>query len=172
MPQTRRQVTSLAIPAAMQPAVLAVVAHNDAVRSRHDTEGAGGRSPATRTADWSTPSKRCCPERRGSGPGVSAIFAQTSPEAVRESCQQVTASFENSFPKIAAMLNDAEADLTAFAAFPIEHWRKRWSSNPMERMNRHEMTLLVQGAKVCPNRAVTLSKGAVRACDARPARRF
>ncbi|WP_432803651.1 transposase [Brachybacterium sillae] len=61
---------------------------------------------------------------------VSTIFVQTSPETVRETYQQVTASLENSFPQVAAMLKDAEADLTAFAAFPIEHWRKIWSTPP------------------------------------------
>ena len=34
------------------------------------------------------------------------------------------------------MLKDAEPDLTAFAAFPREHWTKIWSNNPVERLNR------------------------------------
>jgi putative transposase len=34
------------------------------------------------------------------------------------------------------MLRDARADLTAFADFPIAHWRKIWSTNPLERLNR------------------------------------
>ena len=34
------------------------------------------------------------------------------------------------------MLKDAEPDLTAFAAFPREHWTKIWSNNPIERLNR------------------------------------
>ena len=34
------------------------------------------------------------------------------------------------------MLIDAEPDLTAFAAFPREHWTKIWSNNPIERLNR------------------------------------
>ena len=33
-------------------------------------------------------------------------------------------------------LVDAEPDLTAFAAFPREHWTKIWSNNPIERLNR------------------------------------
>src|SRR5699024_6029979 len=53
---------------------------------------------------------------------ISTIFAQTSPETVKETYHQVTASLEGTFPQVAAMLNDAEADLTAFTAFPIEHW--------------------------------------------------
>ena len=27
-------------------------------------------------------------------------------------------------------------DLVAFAAFPLEHWRKVWSTNPLERLHR------------------------------------
>ena len=34
------------------------------------------------------------------------------------------------------MMIDAEPDLTAFAAFPREHWTKIWSNNPIERLNR------------------------------------
>ena len=64
---------------------------------------------------------------------ISTIFAQTSPETVREAYHQVTASMTTSFPTIAAMLHDAETDLTAFAAFPTEHWKKIWSNNPIER---------------------------------------
>ena len=82
---------------------------------------------------------------------VSTIFAQSSPETVRDSFQQVTASLESSFPKIAAMLKDAESDLTAFAAFPIEHWRKIWSSNPIERVNR-EIKRRADVVQIFPNR--------------------
>ena len=92
---------------------------------------------------------------------VSTIFAQTSPETVRESYQQVTASLESSFPKIAAMLKDAEADLTAFAAFPIEHWRKIWSNNPIERVNR-EIKRRADVVQIFPNRdSATRLVGAV-----------
>ncbi len=34
------------------------------------------------------------------------------------------------------MLTDAAPDVTAFAAFPTEHWRQIWSNNPQERLNR------------------------------------
>ena len=34
------------------------------------------------------------------------------------------------------MLDKAHPDLTAFAAMPIEHWRKICSNNPIERLNR------------------------------------
>jgi putative transposase len=34
------------------------------------------------------------------------------------------------------MLEDAEADILAFYAFPASHWRKLRSTNPLERFNR------------------------------------
>ena len=34
------------------------------------------------------------------------------------------------------MLVEAREDLLAFRTFPIEHWRKIWSTNPLERLHR------------------------------------
>ena len=39
-------------------------------------------------------------------------------------------------PKLAALLEEAEEDLTAFYAFPADHWTKLRSTNPLERVNR------------------------------------
>ena len=67
---------------------------------------------------------------------VSTIFAQTSQEAVIAQYKHVIDTLRDPFPEIAQMLKDAEPDLTAFAAFPREHWQKIWSNNPIERLNR------------------------------------
>ena len=50
--------------------------------------------------------------------------------------QHVIDTLRDPFPEIADMLTRAEPDLTAFAAFPREHWTKIWSNNPIERLNR------------------------------------
>ena len=50
--------------------------------------------------------------------------------------KHVVDSLKDPFPEIAQMLIDAQPDLTAFAAFPREHWTKIWSNNPIERLNR------------------------------------
>ena len=34
------------------------------------------------------------------------------------------------------MLRDAAQDVTAFTDFPVSHWRKVWSTNPLERVNK------------------------------------
>ncbi|MDO4901853.1 IS256 family transposase [Actinomyces sp.] len=67
---------------------------------------------------------------------ISTIFAQTTSEAVKDTYKQVIKSLRASFPEIAQMLVEAEPDLTAFAAFPREHWQKIWTGNPIERLNR------------------------------------
>ncbi len=37
---------------------------------------------------------------------------------------------------MAAMLRQAREEITAFADFPEVHWRKIWSTNTIERLNR------------------------------------
>jgi putative transposase len=34
------------------------------------------------------------------------------------------------------MLREAEDDLLAFTDFPVAHWKKIWSTNPLERLNK------------------------------------
>ncbi len=36
----------------------------------------------------------------------------------------------------ASVLADAEDDVTAYAAFPGRQWRKIWSTNPLEQVNK------------------------------------
>ena len=47
-----------------------------------------------------------------------------------------SATLEGQFPDVATMLTDAKEDLLAFSAFPEAHWRKVWSTNPLERLHR------------------------------------
>ena len=66
-----------------------------------------------------------------------------------------------SFPKVADMLTQAQPDLTAFAAFPKEHWLKIWSNNPIERPGR-EIKRRADVVQVFPDRdCVTRLIGAV-----------
>ena len=92
---------------------------------------------------------------------ISTIFAQTSRQAVTAQYQHVIDSLRPSFPQVADMLTEAEADLTAFAAFPKEHWPKIWSNNPIERLNR-EIKRRADVVQVFPDRqSVTRLIGAV-----------
>ncbi len=42
---------------------------------------------------------------------------------------------DGQFPDVATMLGDAAEDLLAFTGLPQAHWRKLWSTNPLERLN-------------------------------------
>jgi putative transposase len=67
---------------------------------------------------------------------VRTIFAQPSAEEVQAQLQRVIAQLESRFPEVARLLEEAAPDITAFASFPLEHWRQIWSNNPQERLNR------------------------------------
>ena len=40
------------------------------------------------------------------------------------------------FPVVESMLRDTADDVLAFAGFPVGHWKKIWSTNPLERVNK------------------------------------
>ena len=40
------------------------------------------------------------------------------------------------FPQVKDMLLKAADDITPFAAFPVAHWKKIWSTNPLESPSR------------------------------------
>ena len=67
---------------------------------------------------------------------IRTIFAQPSAEAVDAQFDRIVDTLEAQFPPVAAMLVEARHDLLAFSAFPFEHWRKIWSTNPLERLHR------------------------------------
>ncbi len=67
---------------------------------------------------------------------IRTIFAQPDAEAVAAQFDRITATLQAQFPDVVAMLVAAREDLLAFAAFPLEHWRKIWSTNPLERLHR------------------------------------
>jgi putative transposase len=67
---------------------------------------------------------------------VRTIFAQPDAAATRAQLRDVIGLLEGPFPKAAELLEGAEADVTAYAAFPRAHWRKIASTNPLERINK------------------------------------
>jgi putative transposase len=67
---------------------------------------------------------------------VRTIFAQPSAEEVQAQLRRVTQQLQGRFPDVARLLDEAGPDITAFASFPVEHWRQIWSNNPQERLNR------------------------------------
>jgi putative transposase len=67
---------------------------------------------------------------------IRTIFAQPGPAEVRDHVDLVADTLHRQFPAVTELLLAAKADLTAFADFPHAHWRKIWSTNPIERLNR------------------------------------
>ena len=66
---------------------------------------------------------------------IRTIFAQPDAEAVHEQLESIAEKLGRQFPVVEQMLADAAPDITAFAAFPQSHWRRIWSTNPLERVN-------------------------------------
>jgi transposase-like protein len=86
---------------------------------------------------------------------IRTIWAQPDPAAVREQLDAVADKLSAGFPVVAAMLREAREDVTAFAAFPFAHWKKIWSTNPLERVNK-EIKRRSDVVGIFPNEAAVL----------------
>ena len=67
---------------------------------------------------------------------IRTVFAQPDPAGARDQWRRVADSFRGRFPRLAELMDEAEADVLAYATFPVEHWRQIWSNNPLERLNK------------------------------------
>jgi putative transposase len=67
---------------------------------------------------------------------IRTIFAQPDAVHVRDQLDVIAGMLGRQFPTVEAMLRDAAGDITAFADFPVAHWKKIWSTNPLERLNK------------------------------------
>ncbi len=81
---------------------------------------------------------------------IRTVFAQPGPAHVRDQLDNIAAMLGRQFPKVEAMLRDAANDITAFADFPVSHWKKIWSTNPLERLNK-EIKRRTEVVGVFPN---------------------
>jgi len=64
------------------------------------------------------------------------VFAGIDADAVSAQWDHVAATLAERWPKAAALMDSAKAEVLAFSAFPVEHWKKVWSTNPLERVNK------------------------------------
>ncbi len=86
---------------------------------------------------------------------IRTIFAQPDAEHVREQFDTIATMLGRQLPVVETMLRDAESDLLAFTAFPEAHWKKIWSTNPLERLNK-EVKRRTDVVGVFPNPAALL----------------
>ena len=65
-----------------------------------------------------------------------SIFALSDRTEIEARWDEVAATLAERFPKAAESMTAARTDVLAFATFPHSHWRKIWSNNPLERLNK------------------------------------
>ena len=86
---------------------------------------------------------------------IRTVFGQPDPTMAREQWRKVADGFRVRYPRLAALLDDAEADVLAYLAFPREHWRQIWSNNPLERLNK-EIKRRTDVVGIFPNDAAVI----------------
>jgi putative transposase len=86
---------------------------------------------------------------------IRTVFAQPDAQHVHEQFETIAMMLGRQLPKVEQMMREARDDLLAFTAFPQQHWRKIWSTNPLERVNR-EVKRRTEVVGVFPNPAALL----------------
>ncbi len=67
---------------------------------------------------------------------IRTVFMQADQAAASKTWRQVADQLRQRIPKLAEMMDEAEADVIAFMSFPKAHWPKLHSTNPIERLNK------------------------------------
>ena len=86
---------------------------------------------------------------------IRTVFAQPDAPLAREQWRRVADGFRARFPRLAQLMDEAEADVLAYLAVPSEHWRQVWSTNPLERLNK-EVKRRTDVVGIFPNPAAVL----------------
>ena len=67
---------------------------------------------------------------------IRTIFAQPDASHVHDQLDVIAGMLGRQFPKLEGMLRDSAEELLAFTSFPPSHWKKIWSTNRLERLNK------------------------------------
>jgi putative transposase len=67
---------------------------------------------------------------------IRTIFAQPNGETARGQTTEVVKVMEPRWPQAAAVLASGAQDALTYMGFPMEHWTRIFSTNPLERLNR------------------------------------
>ena len=74
-------------------------------------------------------------QRRIVSAWIGTAFAQDDAEAARKQWRDVADQARPRLPRLATLMDDAEADVLAYMGFPAQHRAKLHSTNPLERLN-------------------------------------
>jgi putative transposase len=74
-------------------------------------------------------------QRRMVSAAIGTVFVQDTPEAAQSQWRSVADQLREKFPKLSALMDEAEHDVLAFMTFPRAHWTQIYSTNPLERLN-------------------------------------
>jgi putative transposase len=74
-------------------------------------------------------------QRRIIAAWIGTAFAQDDAVAARKQWREVADQARPRLPKLAAFMDEAEADVLAYMGFPAQHRAKLHSTNPIERLN-------------------------------------
>jgi len=83
------------------------------------------------------------------------VFAQNTSKEVEAAWDKAREEFAARWPKTGPLMDSAQAEVLAFASFPREHWRKIWSTNPLERINK-EIKRRSRVVGIFPNNAAVI----------------
>jgi putative transposase len=89
------------------------------------------------------------------GATIRTVFAQPDSESARQQWRRISEGFRSRFPRLTELMEEAEEDVLSYAAFPVEHWQKIWSNNPLERVNK-EIKRKTNVVGIFPNEAAVI----------------
>ena len=76
------------------------------------------------------------PEHQMVAAAIRTVFMQADQAAASQTWRKVADQLRPRIRKLAELMDEAEADVIAFMAFPKSHWPKLHSTNPIERLNK------------------------------------
>jgi len=86
---------------------------------------------------------------------INTVFAQESQAAARTQWRAVSAQLRSQFPRLAALMDEAEDDVLTYLSFPKAHRLQLHSTNPLERVNA-EVKRRTDVVGIFPNEAAII----------------